>query len=53
MKVIEMDQRTGEEIAVKEFSGPNAEKEAVAHVEALKQKAETEGKAHLQYWISD
>jgi hypothetical protein len=53
MKVIEMDQRAGEETAVREFSGPNAEREAEAYVEALKEKAETEGKDYLRYWVSD
>jgi hypothetical protein len=52
-KVIEMDQRTSEEVAVAQFEGENAEKQAEARAEELREKAGKEGRDYLRYWVSD
>lgn len=54
MKVIELDQRSGEEVAVAEY--PDDEKgagQAAAKVEELQKKAAKEGKDYLRYWSAD
>lgn len=52
-KVIELDQRTSEEVAVAQFEGEEAEKQAEARAEELREKARREGSDHLRYWVSD
>ncbi|WP_153306238.1 hypothetical protein [Desulfatiglans anilini] len=54
MKVIELDQRSGEEVALAEY--PDDEKgtrQAAAKVEELQKKAAKEGKDYLRYWAAD
>lgn len=52
-KVIEMDQRTSEQVAVAEFRGEDAEAQAEARVRELEEKARKEKKDYLRYWVSD
>jgi hypothetical protein len=53
MKVIELDQRTGEEISVAEFEGEKALEKAQEELRDLRQKANNRGRDYLKYWISD
>ncbi len=52
-KVIELDQRSGEEVAVDRFEGDDAEKRAQTRMKELQEMARKEGRDHLQYWVSD
>jgi hypothetical protein len=52
-KVIELDQRTSEEVAVAKFEGEDAELQAEARAEELREEARREGRDHLRYWVSD
>ena len=52
-KVIELDQRTSEEVAVAQFEGQDAERQAEARAEELREQARKEGSDHLRYWVSD
>jgi len=51
-KVIELDQRTSEEVAVEEFEGEDAERRAEAMVAELEVEAKRKGRDYLQYWVS-
>jgi hypothetical protein len=52
-KVIEMDQRTSEKVAVAKFEGEDAERQAEARAEELRGRARREGRDYLLYWVSD
>lgn len=52
MKVIELDQRTGEEIAVAEYEDEGDVKKAESLVKTLLRKAEAEGRSYLKYWVA-
>lgn len=54
MKVIELDQRSGEKRSVGDYPDNEAGvKEAEAQVSTLDQKARNEGKDYLRYWLED
>jgi hypothetical protein len=52
MKVIELDQRTGEEIAVAEYEDEGDVKKAESLVKTLLRKAEAEDRSYLKYWVA-
>lgn len=52
-KVIELDKRSGEEVAVATYEGAQSESQAEAKASELAEKAVEEGKDYLQYWVSD
>jgi len=52
-KVIEMDQRSGEERAVARFEGEDSEIQAEAKAAELRRQARSEGREYLRFWVSD
>jgi hypothetical protein len=51
VKIVQLDQRSGEEVAVAEFKGPDAGERAEAELRRLQDQAEADGKEFLRYWM--